>query len=209
MEYRRFILGVLASNCYVVWSNQAAGVIDPGGSVDQVIQFIAASGLKPEWILNTHGHCDHIAGNAALQKRYAVPLLIHAADQAMLLSPTANLSAFMGEPVISPAATRTLADGETVWLGETSLRVIATPGHTRGGISLYTPDLLFAGDALFKEGIGRTDFPGGDYRQLVTGIRERLFCLPPATVVLPGHGEATTIGHELACNPYLGEADEV
>jgi hydroxyacylglutathione hydrolase len=209
MEYRRFILSVLASNCYVVWSNQAAGVIDPGGSVDQVIQFIAASGLKPEWILNTHGHSDHIAGNAALQKHYAVPLLIHAADQPMLLSPTANLSAFMGKRVVSPAATRTLTDGETVRLGETILQVIATPGHTQGGISLYTPKLLFTGDTLFKEGIGRTDFPGGNYRQLVTAIRERLFCLPPETIVLPGHGEATTIGHELESNPYLGAADEV
>lgn len=209
MEYRRFIVGPIATNCYVLWSNQVAGVIDPGGSADRIMQFIDDAGLEPKWIFNTHGHFDHIAGNAALQKRYQLPLLIHAADQAMLLSPTANLSAFAGARAVSPAASRTVANGETVLLGDTILQVIATPGHTKGGISLYTPDLLFAGDTLFKESIGRTDFPGGDHRQLVTVIRERLFCLPPATVVLPGHGDSTTIGHELERNPFLRATDEV
>jgi hydroxyacylglutathione hydrolase len=209
MEYQQFVLGSLETNCYVVWSGRAAGVIDPGGAVEPMIQFIEASGLRPQWVLNTHGHFDHIAGNAALLQRYPVPLLIHAADREMLLSATRNLSAFVAQKTVSPAATRTLADGETLLLGETALQVLATPGHTKGGISLYTPDLLFAGDTLFKESIGRTDFPGGDYRQLVTAIREKLFCLPAVTVVLPGHGDSTTIGHELQYNPFLGAADEV
>jgi hydroxyacylglutathione hydrolase len=209
MEYRQFIVGALATNCYVVWSDKAAGVIDPGGAMEPVIQFLDAAGLQLQWVINTHGHCDHIAGNGTLLQRYQVPLLIHAADREMLLSSTANLSAFIGPRIVSPAATRSLADTETVLLGSAQLQVIATPGHTRGGISLYTPDLLFSGDALFKESVGRTDFPGGDYRQLITGIRERLFCLPPATIVLPGHGDATTIGHEMKHNQFLGATDEV
>jgi hydroxyacylglutathione hydrolase len=209
MEYYRCVLGPLETNCYVVWSGRAAGVIDPGGAVEPVLQFIAAHGLQPQWVLNTHGHFDHIAGNAALLQRYPVPLLIHAADREMLLSPAHNLSAFMGQKAVSPAATRTLAEGEKLMLGKTALQVLATPGHTRGGISLYTPDLVFAGDTLFKESIGRTDFPGGDYRQLKTAIREKLFCLPAATLVLPGHGDPTTIGHERQCNPFLGAVDEV
>ncbi|HEY8464921.1 MAG TPA: MBL fold metallo-hydrolase [Bacillota bacterium] len=203
MDYRRFVLGELETNCYLVWSGRAAGVIDPGGPVDQLIQTIDQQGLELKWVLNTHGHGDHIAGNALLKEHYQVPVLIHAADRLMLQSAAANLSAFMGTAVVSPPATKNLADGEILPLGEAGLEVIATPGHTPGGIALYTPGLLFSGDTLFRESIGRTDFPGGDQRTILVSIRDRLLKLPQETVVLPGHGEATTIGHELKHNPYL------
>jgi hydroxyacylglutathione hydrolase len=209
MEYRSFIVGELATNCYLLWSEKKAGVIDPGGPVAEIVRFLESAGLELQWIINTHGHCDHIAGNGALSQRYQAPVLIHVADRAMLLSPTANLSAFIGAAVVSPDASRTLADGETVRLGPTELQVIATPGHTRGGIALYTPGLLFAGDTLFCESIGRTDFPGGDQRQLLDSIRNRLFTLPPETLVLPGHGATTTIGREQKCNLFLRATDEV
>lgn len=204
MEYRKFILGELETNCYLVWSGKTVGVIDPGGSVDAVIRFCDQHELQPQWIINTHGHGDHIAGNAALQQRYGVPILIHAADRSMLLSARVNLSEFYSSGVVSPDAAQTLEDGEEVTLGEEKLKVLATPGHTPGGISLYTTGLLFSGDSLFRESVGRSDFPGGNHRLLIEGISDRLLVLPPDTVVLPGHGEATTIGHESRYNPFLG-----
>ena len=207
MDYRRFIMGELETNCYLVWSGKAAGVIDPAGPVDQLVGFIDQTGLELKWIINTHGHGDHIGGNGPLQERYGAPILIHAADRPMLLSAAANLSAFFGPGVVSPDAAKTLEDRETVPLGEESLEVLATPGHSPGSICLYKPGLLFSGDTLFRESIGRTDFPGGDSRVLLAGIRDRLLGLPAETVVLPGHGGPTTIGHEQLNNAFLAGID--
>jgi hydroxyacylglutathione hydrolase len=209
MNYQLFTLGDLETNCYLVWSGQSAGVIDPGGPVDAVGAAIDRSGLQLQWIVNTHGHGDHIGGNAALQERYGAPILIHEADREMLFSATANLSVFFGPGVVSPAAAATLTDGEWLSLGETGFRVIAVPGHTRGGIALYTDGLLFCGDSLFWESVGRTDFPGGDQRQLISAIRKRLFCLPPETKVFPGHGPGTDIAHEMRFNPFVTGEDAV
>ncbi len=203
MEYRSFITEEIMANCYLVWSGKEAGVIDPGGPVHEVVDFIKKNGLDLKWIVNTHGHADHIAGNAMLQNEFDTPILIHIREREMLLSPTANLSAFMGAGVTSPDADRLLKDGDILKLDQEELQVIDTPGHTPGGISLYTPGLLFAGDTLFLESIGRTDLPGGNHRQLLKSIRERLMALPAETIVLPGHGESTTIEHETNWNPFL------
>lgn len=191
------------TNCYLLWSDQEAGVIDPGGPVSGVINFIKEKGLVLKWIVNTHGHYDHIAGNRTLREEFGVPILIHERDRVMLLEPTANLSVFMGQGMTSPDADKLLSEGHTLTLGAETLQVIETPGHTPGGISLYTPGLLFAGDTLFFESVGRTDLPGGDHQQLLTSIRERLLTLPPETIVLPGHGESTTIEHESRWNSFL------
>ena len=127
----------------------------------------------------------------------------------MLTSALANLSAFIGVTISSPAAKSTVKGGDTLTLGEAKIQIIETPGHTQGGISLYFPNLLFAGDTLFHESIGRTDFPGGNQRQLLKSIRERLLILPPDTLVLPGHGPATTIEHEIKSNPFIREENEI
>jgi hydroxyacylglutathione hydrolase len=209
MNYQRFKLGDLETNCYLVWSGQAAGVIDPGGPVDAVSAVIERSGLQLQWIVNTHGHVDHICGNAALQERYGAPIFIHEADREMLHSAAINLSVFFGPGVMSPDAAATLTDGEWIPLGETGFRVIAVPGHTPGGIALYSDGLLFSGDSLFWESVGRTDFPGGDQRQLISAIRNRLFSLPPETKVFPGHGPATDIAHEMRFNPFAAGEDAV
>ncbi|MGE5582058.1 MAG: MBL fold metallo-hydrolase [Bacillota bacterium] len=203
MEYRQYILEELKVNCYLVWSGAEAGVIDPGGPVEELVRFLSEKQLHLQWVVNTHGHIDHIAGNEEFIRKFQVPLLIHQRDRLMLTSATANLSAFFGEELISPDADRILTDGEELKLGTESLTVIETPGHTPGGISLYTKGLLFSGDTLFLESIGRTDFPGSDHFQLISSIRERLFTLPPETVVLPGHGGATTIAHEMKYNPFI------
>lgn len=191
------------TNCYLLWSDREAGVIDPGGPVTEVVDFIKRNGLALKWIVNTHGHADHIAGNQTLKQTFNARIMIHGNDREMLLSPAQNLSAFVGEGITSPDADQILKDGDILSLGTEELLVIATPGHTPGGISLYRPGLLFAGDTLFYESIGRTDLPGGDYLQLIDSIRERLLKLPPETIVLPGHGETTTIGRELKSNPFL------
>lgn len=203
MEYRSFIIGDIRTNCYLVWSGNEAGVIDPGGPVSEVIDFIIKNNLELKWIANTHGHADHIAGNAALKNRFGAAIAIHERDREMLLSATANFSIFMGAGIVSPDADKLLKEGDILKLGSEELRVIETPGHTPGGISLYDPGLLFSGDTLFHEDIGRTDLPGGDHRQLLRSIREKLMVLPPETVVLPGHEESSTIEHELKYNPHL------
>jgi Zn-dependent hydrolases, including glyoxylases len=203
MEYRSYVVGDIMSNCYLLWAGNEAGIIDPGGPVPELEQFLAERSLQLKWLVNTHGHADHIAGNSLLRQKYGVPIFIHSADRVMLTSATANLSAFMGESIVSPDADRVLNGGDQLNLNGETLTVIATPGHTPGGICLYTPGLLFAGDTLFQESIGRTDFPGGNLQQLLTVIRERLFRLPAETLVLPGHGESTTIGYEMQNNPYI------
>lgn len=203
MDYQRFIVGAIETNCYLVWSGKEAGVIDPGGPVGAVIDFLENHHLTLRWIINTHGHADHIAGNGELQKKYGAPVWIHEADRGMLTSPRANLSFFLGEQVISPDAALILNEGETVSCGAVRLKVLATPGHTPGGISLYGEDLVFTGDALFYESVGRTDLPGGDHQCLLENIRTKLLTLPSETTVLPGHGDATRIGHEQQANPYL------
>jgi len=161
--------------------------------------------------VNTHGHVDHIAGNTAVKARWPqIRLAIHADDAAKLTSPIRNLSLLMGMNVKSPPADVLLKEGDRIELGsgQTPLEVLATPGHTPGGISLvWRPDegpaAVFTGDALFCEGIGRTDFPGASERTLMKSIREKLLVLPDDTAVYPGHGPPTTIGRERCGNPFL------
>ncbi len=176
-----------------------------------IIESVRMTGSEPKYIVNTHGHADHIAANAALVEAYPdAELCIHPADAEMLGKPTKNLSAFFGEPLRSPPAGRMLNEGDCLSIGANTLTVIHVPGHTPGGIALYWPGtdavagMLFCGDALFAGGIGRTDFPGGDEKALLAGIREKLFVLPDDTLVLPGHGPSTTIGREKETNPFFG-----
>jgi len=203
MRYHHFVVGPFGTNCYLVYSDHAAGIIDPGGPTDAIVAFLEKHQLQPKWIVNTHGHFDHIAGNAELVERYGIPLYIHSADRSMLTSAEDNLSRSLQFNVVSPDAAGTLAEGDELMLAGEKLRVLETPGHTPGGISLYIQGMVFTGDALFYESIGRTDFPGGDYPTLILAIREKLLTLPDDTVVLPGHGSSTTILHERRCNPFL------
>jgi glyoxylase-like metal-dependent hydrolase (beta-lactamase superfamily II) len=158
-------------------------------------------------ILNTHGHVDHIAGNAALKRAFPdAPLLIGAGDAAMLTDPMLNLSGLSGVAVTSPPADRLLVEGDVVEAAGLRLEVLDIPGHSPGHIVFVLrdePPVVFGGDVLFRGSIGRTDFPGGDLDQLLGGIRAKLWPLPAATVVYPGHGPATTVGHERRTNPFL------
>lgn len=205
MEITRMQVGALGTNCYLAWcrESKAALVIDPGADAETILATIKDLGLQVQYIVNTHGHLDHIGANSELHSALNCPIAIGREDQGMLTSAQENLSHHMGRPITSPAAQILLEDGDELDFGCCRLRVLATPGHTRGGISLYGHGVLFAGDTLFQRSIGRWDLPGGNQQELLTSIKTRLLTLPDTTRVLPGHGPETSIGEERVHNPWL------
>jgi hydroxyacylglutathione hydrolase len=199
-------VGPLSVNCYLFGDHDArrAIVIDPGDETERVLEAIEALGCHLEAIVATHGHFDHVSGIAAVKRAYPdVPLLAHRDDLFLLESNADRAGRWGFEVEDCPPANRYLADGDTVRVGAFELRVIHTPGHSPGGICLAGEGLVFAGDTLFQGTVGRTDVPGGDQAQLVRSIRERLYVLPCATRVFPGHGPATTIGDEKRTNAVV------
>lgn len=188
-------------------------VFDPGFEPELILEYLEEQNLTPAAILCTHGHSDHIAGNAALKERYPqAPLLIGEGDAAMLTDPALNLSGAYGFDLISPPADALLREGETYEAAGMSFEIREIPGHSPGHIVFIwrgaEPAYVFGGDVLFAGSIGRTDFPGGSFPQLKSGIHKKLFTLPPDTIVLPGHGPATTVGEEYEHNPFVGKAAE-
>jgi len=205
MKYEIVIVGALETNCYLVYDEETrdCAVIDPGADPEKIIATIADLELKPVVVLNTHGHVDHVGANAGIVEKYAVPLAMHAADTDLLqVSDFIELSLLLGARN-SPPPDRLLADGDEIAFGRTSLRVIHIPGHTPGSIGFVHGGVLFSGDTLFCGGVGRTDLPGGSWKDLERSIRERILTLPEETVVLPGHGPWTTVEQERASNPVL------
>lgn len=205
MQVRTLAVGPLGTNCFVVWDEATLEgvVIDPGGEAARILRTIEELGLAIRFVINTHGHGDHILANSELREATGAPLCIGEHDAPLLTDSQANLTAWAGLPYRAQPADRTLREGDEVSFGGVTLRVLDTPGHTPGGISLIGPGCVFAGDCLFESSIGRTDFPGGSHQQLLDSIRTKLFPLPDDTIVYTGHGPATTIGHEKEYNPFL------
>jgi len=194
MRITRKIVGSFETNCYILVVGRESIVVDPGGDPQIILDFIEGNKLNLNMYLLTHSHYDHIAGLKVLIEVHKAPIAIHISDVPLLLNPQANLSFAMGDPQ-SYKAQRTLVDNDIIRLGGEALKVIHTPGHTPGSISILGGSFLLSGDTLFKSGRGRTDFPGGSEPLLSRSLR-RLFELPDDTIVYPGHGEPTTIGAE-------------
>jgi glyoxylase-like metal-dependent hydrolase (beta-lactamase superfamily II) len=201
-----------AENTYIAWlaGRSDCLIFDPGFEPDRVLERLEQNKLTPAAVLNTHGHSDHIAGNAAVLARWPdCPLIIGAGDAPKLTDPELNLSAPFGVQLFSPPADRLVREGETLELAGIRLDVLELPGHSVGHVVYVwqdgSPWIVFGGDVLFRGSVGRTDLPDGSTTDLLRSIRQKLFTMPPDTIVLPGHGEPTTVEHERRTNPYVGE----
>lgn len=207
MIIESLVVGPIMANCFILGCERTrkAAVIDPGAESSKILMKLATLQLSVECILNTHGHFDHVGANKKIREATNAPLMIHAADQPMLSFLRQTAAQFGLSAEDSPQPDKLLQDGDILSVGDIRIQVIHTPGHTPGGVSLYTPDVVFVGDTLFAGSIGRTDFPGGDYDTLIRSIQKRLFPLGDHVTVYCGHGPETTIGRERRFNPFVGE----
>lgn len=199
-------------NCYVLWDpdTREAAIVDPGmadrAECDALDDFLTRNRLHATQLIDTHMHLDHIFGNLYVKERYGLPVSAAKADEFLGLTLDDQTARFrLPVKAENHGIDMELKDGDVLHIGGEELRVLAVPGHSPGSIALYAPEsgFVITGDALFAGSIGRTDLPGGDFATLVGSIREKLMKLPPETVVLPGHGDETTIGSELKSNPYI------
>jgi glyoxylase-like metal-dependent hydrolase (beta-lactamase superfamily II) len=205
MQLAQLVVGPLQVNCYIVYDEKTneAIVIDPGDDAQDILHLVNGKGLKVKYLINTHAHFDHVGANKQLKEATGAELLVHEGDS-VLLGATANQARMFGMTApSSPKPDRFVKHGDVIQAGGIALKVLHTPGHSAGGISLAGDGVVFTGDALFAGSIGRTDLMGGDLTTLITSIKEHLMTLPDDTLVLSGHGPQTTIGEERRENPFL------
>ena len=208
MIIKKLVVGFLGTNCYIVGCEQTkkAFIVDPGAESSRIIEEIKKERLNPIYIINTHGHGDHIGANKNIKQEFGdLKILIHANDKDMLTDASKNLSADFAMNYVSPPADLVLNGGEIIEVGSLKLEILFTPGHTPGGISIFIKKekTVFTGDALFAGSVGRTDLSLSSGVDLIRAIKEKLMILDSDVVVYPGHGSDSTIGNERANNPFL------
>jgi glyoxylase-like metal-dependent hydrolase (beta-lactamase superfamily II) len=203
----RIAVGPIETNCYLFGCSETrqAVIIDPGDEPERICALVHLHQAEISALVLTHGHYDHLGGVGDLRRKFSCPVMIHKAEAETLTDPRANMSFLLGAGVALDPAERLLEDGDTVAVGNLTLSVIHTPGHSPGGICLHWEKILFGGDLLFMMSIGRTDLPGGSFQQLENSIRTKVYTLPDDTLVYPGHGEKTTVGFEKKNNQFVPE----
>ena len=201
----KFTIGTFGVNNYLIHPNNSkkALLIDAGEDPSPILNKIKQLNLKLIYLINTHGHGDHIAGNEIILRETGAQLLIHKEEVAFLQDPQLNLSAFFGWELSSPAAHRLLKEGDCIELDNIHFTVLHTPGHTPGHICIIWNNHAFTGDVIFQAGIGRTDFPHSSSHQLIESIRNKIYRLPENTIIYPGHGPNTSVGEEKYNNPFV------
>ena len=209
MKVERLPVGIYLANCYLVYCDDTkdALVIDPGGDSDEILDRIEKLGLKIKYIILTHGHGDHIGGLLDVKNKTGAPVLIHEKDEEYLKDNQKNLSNMMSLDNVELKADRLLKDGDKLTLGKSTVEIIYTPGHTPGGISIKIDNCIFTGDTLFAGSVGRTDFAGGSYEEIIHSVNERLIIYPDDTIIYPGHGPSSTIGKEKDSNPFVKRSE--
>ena len=205
MKIESMAVGMYETNCFLLHDEKTGegAIIDPGSEGERIIERIEKIGFKPQMILLTHGHIDHIGAVTEVREKFNIPLWAGKGEEMMLTSASQNMSAFTGMPITCAEADRLLTEGDVVAIGATEFAIIATPGHSPGGICFYSAGILFCGDTLFNGSVGRTDFPGCSHERLIGSIMEKLMVLPEETICYPGHGPSTSIGAERIGNPFL------
>lgn len=215
MNIAQLTFNPFQENTYVLWDGSAQCVIIDAGNYtgresENLFKFIEEKGLTPVMLLNTHGHVDHMLGVAAVKDKYGIPFALHGDDN-FLIETAPTHGALYGFKVDGvPSVEVDLKGRDEITFGETTLKLIHTPGHTPGHVCFYEPveKVLFSGDTLFRESIGRTDLPGGDYGWIMRSIIDRLLPLGEEVTFYPGHGPSSTIGHEMLYNPFITEVME-
>ncbi|WP_026893957.1 MBL fold metallo-hydrolase [Clostridiisalibacter paucivorans] len=205
MIFKRIPVGLYAANCYIIGcENTKEGIIvDPGADAKTILAEINALGLDIKYIVLTHGHGDHIGALEDVHNELDVPILIHGEDEYMLKNSSENFTGVMNNKKVEMTPHKTLKDGDIIEFGNMKAEVIHTPGHTKGGICLSIEDILLTGDTLFAGSIGRTDFPGGSFEEIIKSIKTKLLKFDDNIRVYPGHGPHSTIGAERVSNPFI------
>lgn len=206
VEFRTLVVGPLETNCYLVWDVESleAAVIDPGDDISRISDLVSSLCLRVKYVLLTHGHPDHcfVAGNAA--RDYSAEICMHEFDIEQVEQGLVLAEMFYDVSTFVPfLASVLLNDADVLHLGQSPIEVIHTPGHSQGGLCFATDAGVFCGDTIFAGSIGRTDFPGGSYEQIISSIRTRILGMKDETPLYPGHGPATTVGRERVSNPFL------
>lgn len=205
INIKQIPVGMNQSNCYIIYKDKEALIIDPGEQSSLISHHINQLGLTPIAILLTHTHFDHIGALEKMRDEYDLPVYVSVHEQEWLTDPNKNLSAQVGNPITCREAEFQFEDEERINMASFTFKVVPTPGHSPGGVSFIFEDANFVvtGDALFAGSIGRTDLPGSDSKQLFESIRKKLFTLPTDYTIYPGHGGTSTIGHEIDTNPFF------